>query len=187
MKRGNAGMVSGEPYQRLQADLVLARWRIMGGQKLLELKPLKFGRARQRRAQIAERQAPPAVGLSPLAPPPHLAPPPQSHLDRAVAAMYESAAFCSVRASYNAGATICTDLTSLGRLRHQRSFYEASRMADIKARTKVIVGRGNIASALVRSANLVIMKVVLILTAVFVALSIGMTLYYRNIIYFLLF
>ena len=60
-------------------------------------------------------------------------------------------------------------------------------MADTKARTKVIEGRGNIASALVRSANLVIMIVVLILTAVFVALSIGMTLYYRNIIYFLLF
>jgi hypothetical protein len=47
--------------------------------------------------------------------------------------------------------------------------------------------RGDVAPASVRSANLVIMKVGLILTAVFVALSIGMTLYYRDIIYFLLF
>jgi hypothetical protein len=60
-------------------------------------------------------------------------------------------------------------------------------MADTTARTKIMKKRGDVAPASVRSANLVIMKVGLILTGVFVALSIGMTLYYRNIIDFLFF
>jgi hypothetical protein len=60
-------------------------------------------------------------------------------------------------------------------------------MASTKARTKIIKGRGHIAPTLVRSANLVIMKVGLMLTAVFVALSIGMTFYYRTIMAWLFF
>jgi len=60
-------------------------------------------------------------------------------------------------------------------------------MAATKARTKRIEGRRHVAPALVRSANLVIMKVGLILIAVFAAFSIGMTFYYRTIISFLFF
>ena len=61
-------------------------------------------------------------------------------------------------------------------------------MADPeKAQTKSVEMRGHVAPALVRSANLVVMKVGLILTAIFVALSIGMTFYYRTIISFLFF
>jgi hypothetical protein len=60
--------------------------------------------------------------------------------------------------------------------------YAALRMADTKARTKRAEGRGHIAPALARSANLVIIRVGLILTAAFVALAIGMTFYYRTII-----
>lgn len=56
----------------------------------------------------------------------------------------------------------------------------ASRMTDSKARTKRVEGRGHIAPALVRCANLVVMKVGLMLAAVFVVLSIGMTFYYRD-------
>ena len=65
--------------------------------------------------------------------------------------------------------------------------YAASRMADIKARTKRVEGRGCIAPPLVRSANLFILKVGVMLTAVFVALSIGMTFYYRAIMSWLFF
>jgi len=54
-------------------------------------------------------------------------------------------------------------------------------MANSKARTKRVKGRGHIAPALVRSANLFMVTVGLILTVVFVALSIGMTFYYRTI------
>ena len=65
--------------------------------------------------------------------------------------------------------------------------FAASRMADSKARTKRVEGRGHIAPALVRSANLVVMKVGLTLAAVFVVLSIGMTFCYRAIMSWLFF
>ena len=54
-------------------------------------------------------------------------------------------------------------------------------MANTKARIKKAGEQGHIAPALVRSANLVIIKVGLILTAAFMALAIGMTFYYRTI------
>jgi hypothetical protein len=60
-------------------------------------------------------------------------------------------------------------------------------MADSKARTKRVERRGHIAPALVRSANLVVMKVGLMLAAVFALLSIGMTFYYRTIMSWLFF
>ena len=60
-------------------------------------------------------------------------------------------------------------------------------MADTKARTKRVEGRRHIAPVLVRSANLVVMKVGVMLTTVFVALSIGMTFYYRTIMSWLFF
>jgi hypothetical protein len=60
-------------------------------------------------------------------------------------------------------------------------------MAHPKARTKKMKGRRHVPPALVGSANLVVLKVSLILTAVCVALSIGMTFYYRTIMSFLFF
>ena len=57
----------------------------------------------------------------------------------------------------------------------------ALKMANTKARTKKTGERGHIAPALVRSANLVLIKVGLTLTAAFLALAIGMTFYYRTI------
>jgi hypothetical protein len=65
--------------------------------------------------------------------------------------------------------------------------YAALKMANTKARIKEVKERGHVAPALIRSANLVIVKVGLLLTAAFVALAIGMTFYYRTIISFLFF
>jgi hypothetical protein len=65
--------------------------------------------------------------------------------------------------------------------------FAASRMADSEARTKRVEEQGHIAPALVRSANLVVMKVGLMLATVFVVLLIGMTFYYRTIMSWLLF
>ena len=60
-------------------------------------------------------------------------------------------------------------------------------MADTKDQTKKVKGHRHIAPASVRSGNLVIMKVGSILTALFVALSIGMTFYYHTIVSWLFF
>jgi hypothetical protein len=60
-------------------------------------------------------------------------------------------------------------------------------IVNTKARTQKARDRGHVAPALVRSANLVITKVGLILAVAFVALAIGMTFYYRTIMSFLLF
>ena len=65
--------------------------------------------------------------------------------------------------------------------------YAASGMADSKPRTQRVEGRRHIAPASVRSANLVVMKVGLMLAAVFVVLSIGMTFCYRTIMSWLFF
>jgi hypothetical protein len=61
------------------------------------------------------------------------------------------------------------------------------KMANAKARSKTARERGYIAPALVRSANLVVIKVGLTLTAAFLALAIGMTFYYRTIMSWLFF
>jgi hypothetical protein len=65
--------------------------------------------------------------------------------------------------------------------------YAALKMANTKARIKKVKEREHVAPALVRSANIVIVKVGLVLTAAFVALAIGMTFYYRTIISWLFF
>jgi hypothetical protein len=54
-------------------------------------------------------------------------------------------------------------------------------MADTKARIKKVEEREQCAPALVRAANLVVVKVGVMLTVIFVALSIGMTFYYSTI------
>jgi len=63
----------------------------------------------------------------------------------------------------------------------------AFKMANTKTRTKKAGERGHIAPALVRSSNLVIIKVGLTLTAALSALAIGMTFYYRTIMSWLFF
>ena len=67
------------------------------------------------------------------------------------------------------------------------AFIELRGMADTKDQTKKVKGQRHIAPTQVRSANLVIVKIGSILTAVFVALSIGMTFYYRTIVSWLFF
>jgi hypothetical protein len=64
--------------------------------------------------------------------------------------------------------------------------FAASRMADSRAPSKRVKG-AHVAPALMRSANRLVMKVGLMLAAVLVVLSIGMTFYYRTIMSWLFF